>query len=72
MGISDALQLGAQFGPLGVLVFFLMWRESRNDKWREKHEQDRLEADKAETSSREKLASALTALTMVVQGRGHV
>jgi len=72
MVADQILQLGMQFGAAGVLCGYLVWRDCRNDRWRREFQQDRLEADKAETTSREKLASALTALSMFIQGKHNV
>lgn len=90
MDLNAVAQLAAQFGASGVLVGYLIWRDTRHDKWRQTHEQDkaateqkhreeRLAADRertaeirAETSSREKLAGALSALATFITGRPHV
>lgn len=49
-----------QFGPLGVFIAYLIWRESRGDKERAGIDKERTEADKA-------LAAALSALTVTIQ-----
>lgn len=72
MGISEILQLAAQFGPMGLLVGYLILRESSERKDRREIADKRAEIDKADTSSRLELARSLTALTMVIHGRSHV
>lgn len=61
MGIRDLIQVAGQFGPMGLMVAYLVWRDTRDDKMRE-----------ADTTSREKLAGTLALLTAVIQGRGNV
>lgn len=51
------IQVFAQSGSMGLLVFYLMWREVR----REKLDRERIEADKA-------LAVALTLLEASIKG----
>jgi len=72
MGTADLLQLAQAFGPAGVFVFYLIWREGSERKERIAREAARIELDKAEVASRERLASSLTALSMVIQGRANV
>lgn len=72
MSIDQLLALAAQFGPMGLLVAYLIWRENCDRKERSKQADDRAEIEKADIASREKLASSLTALSMVIQGRPHV
>jgi hypothetical protein len=64
MGVTDLLQLAGQFGPMGLLVAYMMWQKTRDDKLRE-----------ADTVSREKLAGTLAVLAAAVgalTGRGNV
>jgi hypothetical protein len=67
-----ALSIIAQGGPLGVLVVYLIWRESCDRKERKEQAEARAKVEEADIASREKLASSLTALSMVIQGRPHV
>lgn len=60
MGIPELLQFG-QYGTVGLVIGYFVWRES-NDR------RDR----KDETESRNKLASALAALTAYITGRPNV
>jgi hypothetical protein len=57
---------------MGVLVGYLIWRESCDRKERKEQTDARADRDERDISSREKLASSLTALSMVIQGRPHV
>lgn len=61
MGIADAFHLAGQFGPMGLMVAYLVWRDTRDDKLR-----------CAENETRDKLAGALAVLTQIIQARGHV
>jgi hypothetical protein len=61
MGMGDILQLAGQFGPMGLMVAYLVWRDTRDDRIRQ-----------ADMISREKLAGSLALLTAVIQGRGSV
>jgi hypothetical protein len=61
MDFSTALQVAGQFGVVGPVIAYLIWRES-NDR------RDRRD----ETDSRLKLATALAALTAAMTGRPHV
>lgn len=70
--ISEALSLAGQFGPMGLLVGYLIWDKQRTDaKWRE-HEGERLKQDKARVDADKAMAQAMTALSIVIQGRPHV
>lgn len=53
----EVLTLAGQFGPMGLLVAYLMWREIRTEKLA----RERLETDKA-------LAAAMALLTATIQG----
>jgi hypothetical protein len=60
MAVPDILQLAGQFGPMGLLVAYLIWRERSFEAKRMAYDQARLDADKA-------LAASLGALTAVIQ-----
>ena len=60
MGIEQFLSLAGQFGTMGLMVAYLIFREQRESSERLKHDTARTEADKA-------LASSLGALTAVIQ-----
>lgn len=60
MNGPDLLGLAGQFGPMGLFVGYLVWREQRADARTMSYNQARLDADKA-------LASSLGALTAVIQ-----
>jgi hypothetical protein len=71
-----------EFGSLGfggLLLGYMVWKETNDRKDRAKREEDhaqyrreRLEADKDETESRNRLATALSALATIITGRPHV
>ena len=65
MGIDQVVVLAGQFGPMGLLVAYLIWRESGERK-------DRRELKEADIAAREKLAVSLNTLSMVIQGKPHV
>lgn len=60
MGPSEILQFATQFGPNGLFVAYLVWRELRTDAKNLSYNHARLECDKT-------LASSLGALTAVIQ-----
>jgi hypothetical protein len=72
VGIDQVLALAAQFGPMGLLVAYLIWREGCERKERREMADARAKIEEADIASREKLASSLTALSMVIQGRPNV
>ncbi|WP_375194635.1 hypothetical protein [Sphingobium sp.] len=49
-----------QFGPLGLMIAYLVWRETRITDARQQNEKERTESDRA-------LAAALSALTVTIQ-----
>jgi hypothetical protein len=57
----DLLQLGTQFGTAGVIIAYLIYRESNDRKDRQ-----------AETESRLKLATALEGLKNFIMGKNNV
>ena len=59
--MEEALKLATQFGPLGLMIGYLIIRENAERKCKE-----------ADIASREKLASSLAALSMVITGKNHV
>jgi hypothetical protein len=42
MAVSDMLQLAGQFGPMGLLVAYLIWRERSSEGKRMAYDQARL------------------------------
>lgn len=60
MNAADILGLAGQFGPMGLFVAYLIWREQRTANLTMTYNNARLECDKA-------LASSLGALTAVIQ-----
>ena len=60
MDMAQLLPLVGDFGPMGLMVAYLVFREGRQSAERLETEKARIEADKA-------LAQSLGALTAVVQ-----
>lgn len=58
---GDLLPLAGQFGPMGLMVGYLVWRETRDYKLRE-----------ADIAERGKLAVALALLTEIVRAKHNV
>ena len=59
MSGGDILSLAGQFGPMGLFVAYLIWREQRSAATTMAYNQARLECDRA-------LANSLGALTAVI------
>lgn len=57
MSASELLGLASQFGPMGLFVGYLIWRELRNEKL----SRDRIETDKS-------IATAMALLTAAING----
>jgi hypothetical protein len=57
MAANELLGLAGQFGPMGLFVGYLIWRELRNEKL----SRDRIETDKA-------IATAMALLTAAING----
>lgn len=57
---AELWTLLGQFGPMGIFVGYLMWREGKTAAERIEYDKQRVEADRA-------LASSLGALTAVIQ-----
>jgi hypothetical protein len=58
MGVDNIVQLASDFGPMGLMVAYLMWRELRTEKL----SKDRIETDKALASSMALLTAAITGM----------
>jgi len=56
----DLITAFGQFGPLGLMIGYLIWRERVGAEQRGLIERERTESDKA-------LATALSALTVTIQ-----
>jgi hypothetical protein len=63
----ELMAIFAQFGPLGLMIGYLMWRETVANGKREALEKERLEVQRERTESDKALAMALTALTVTIQ-----
>lgn len=55
MSAADFVTLAGQFGPLGLFIGYLMWREIRNEKL----SRDRIETDKLVASTMALLAAKI-------------
>jgi hypothetical protein len=58
MSTPDFLSLAQQFGPMGLFVGYLVWRDTRYEKL----SRERIEADKA-------LATSLALLEAAIKGK---
>lgn len=69
MSTPDVLTLAAQFGPMGLMVGYLIWRETmeRRDA-RQTTEQER-ELARERIAADLELARAMTLLTVTIQGK---
>lgn len=56
----ELLTAFGQFGPLGLMIAYLIWREHAGGEARRQIEKERIEADKA-------LAASLSAMTVTLQ-----
>lgn len=66
------LELAGQYGPLGLLIAYLVWDKGQMDKKWRTLEDRRLQQDEARTEADKAMAVALNALTIVIQGRPSV
>lgn len=57
---AEIWTLMGQFGPLGLMIGYLVYSDSRKDTARAQIDKERTESDKA-------LAAALSALTVTIQ-----
>lgn len=70
MSIDQLLPLVlANGGPMGILVGYLIWRDSCDRKERREQAKERAVILERDITAREKHASAFSALAMVIQGR---
>lgn len=72
MGIEQLVPLAGQFGPLGLMIGYLIWDKNAERRERQAQIVIRNDIDKAEIASRVDLARSLTMLSMVIQGRPDV
>ncbi len=72
MGAADVLQLASQFGLSGVLMAFLFWDRKCERDDRKRREERQAAIDEKDIESREKLATAMSALSTIIQARPHV
>ena len=57
---NEIWALLGQFGPLGLMIGYLVWKDTRKDDEHVQIQKERTESDKA-------LAAALMALTVTIQ-----
>lgn len=69
MGTADVLTLAAQFGPMGLMVGYLVWRETAERKDARIKAEKEHELARARINSDLELARAMTLLTVTIQGR---
>lgn len=72
MNVEGFLPIVANFGPLGFVIWYLIWREKEERKDQNARFLARCDIEKAEIASRLDLAKSLTMLSMVIQGRADV
>ncbi len=63
----ELLAVAGQFGPLGLIIAYLVWREKAGAEKRGEIERERVEADKTRAEADKALAGALAALTVMIQ-----
>lgn len=63
----EVLAAFGQFGPLGLMVAYLIWREKSGAEKRGEIERERADADKVRAEADKALAGALAALTVMIQ-----
>lgn len=63
----ELLALGQQFGPIGLFIGYLIWREKKGAEKRGELEKERTAAQRERTESDKALAAALSALTVTIQ-----
>jgi hypothetical protein len=59
--------LAQLYGPMGLLVAYLIWSADRREKRWKEHEEQRLKQDAARTEADKGLALALQALTIAIR-----
>lgn len=69
---TPILSAFSQFGVWGILVAYLIWDRQCERKERKEQAAIQQVANDKDIASREKLATSLTALCMVIQGRPGV
>lgn len=63
----ELLAAFGQFGPLGLVIGYLIWREKAGAEKRGDIERARAESDKVRADADKALAGALAALTVMIQ-----
>lgn len=72
MGMGEFLSILGNFGPIGIMVAYLINREREERRERKEEAERRATIEKLDIQSRENLAVALNALSTIIQGRGNV
>lgn len=68
MSAGDILALFKEFGPMGLMVGYVIWDKGRvRQQWKD-HEERRLKVDEDRIETDKQLALALQALTFKVRG----
>lgn len=72
IGAADFAHLAAQWGPMGLLVGYLIYTDQQKAKQRTADKAERISIDKETNQERAALTTALTMLTAVIQaGRSN-
>jgi hypothetical protein len=67
--VATALTLAGQFGPMGLMVGYLVWREPGDRKDRREHAERERDLARERINADLELARAMTLLTVTIQGR---
>jgi hypothetical protein len=67
MNPAEVAAFAQLYGPMGLLVAYLIWSADRREKRWKEHEEQRLKQDAARTEADKGLALALQALTIAIR-----
>jgi hypothetical protein len=67
MSPAEVAAFAQLYGPMGLLVAYLIWSADRREKRWKEHEEQRLKQDAARTEADKGLALALQALTIAIR-----
>jgi hypothetical protein len=67
MSPAEVAAFAQLYGPMGLLVAYLIWSADRREKRWKEHEEKRLEQDKSRIEADRGLALAMQALTIAIR-----